>query len=158
VLDALASCGREVRIYGAGDRGREGSLWFRPIDEQTFVDDLATGDALVTTAGNQLVGEALHLGKPVLALPEEGNQEQYINAHFLRAGGGGDWMELADMSPARLDAFLARLDGFPGHVDRHRLDGTPAAVQAIEDQLACRSAARATRPVPCLGLAGGLAS
>ena len=48
--------------------------------------------AVVSTAGNQLVGEALYLGKPVLVMPERVNFEQAINAHYLEQSGAG-WVE-----------------------------------------------------------------
>jgi len=42
------------------------SLSFHPVDNDAFVRDLVTCEAAITTAGNQLIGEAFHLGKPVL--------------------------------------------------------------------------------------------
>lgn len=80
---------REVRMYGLGAQPRRGNLVFRDIDEHRFLEDLATCDAMISTAGNQLVGEALYLAKPVLVLPEARNFEQYINAHFLARSGAG---------------------------------------------------------------------
>lgn len=131
VLEALRGCGREVRIYGLGERPREGNLLFRPIDANGFLEDLRTCDALVCTAGNQLVGEALSLGKPVLALPEPRNYEQYINAHFLRREGGGDWCEMGELTAERLRMFLDRLERHRRAIRRERLDGLPEVVRLL---------------------------
>ncbi|MEM9701904.1 MAG: glycosyltransferase family protein, partial [Planctomycetota bacterium] len=94
IFNALRHCGRDVLVYGLGEKPPDGRLRFRPISESGFLEDLAGCDALVTTAGNQLVGEAHYLGKPVFAMPEPGNFEQRINAHFLRTEGGGDWVDI----------------------------------------------------------------
>ncbi|HEY4259708.1 MAG TPA: glycosyltransferase family protein, partial [Schlesneria sp.] len=71
VLETLAACDWDVRVYGLGELPRQGRITFHAIDEQRFVNDLANCAALVSAAGNQLLGEALYLGKPVFAIPEE---------------------------------------------------------------------------------------
>jgi uncharacterized protein (TIGR00661 family) len=88
-LKALIRSGSKVIVYGLGERPPLGNVTFKPVDPFTFVDDLATSRGLVSTAGNQLVGEALYLRKPVFAIPEDGNFEQHINAWFLRDSGCG---------------------------------------------------------------------
>jgi uncharacterized protein (TIGR00661 family) len=131
VLQALESCGREVRIYGLGRQSSRGNLRFLPIDEQRFIEDLASCDALVSTAGNQLVGEALHLGKPVFGMPEARNYEQYINGHFLKQDGGGDSVELEKLDAIRLKSFLNQLDEYRSRIDRQRINGLPRTVHVI---------------------------
>jgi uncharacterized protein (TIGR00661 family) len=135
MLEALKNCGRDVRIYGIGERPREGRLRFRPIDEISFLEDLAACDALISNAGNQLVGEALYLGKPVLAIPEARNFEQFINAHFLRAEGGGDWVAPDQFSDGSLGQFLTRLETPGVAINRHRMNGMPAVLAAIDRHL-----------------------
>ncbi|MEL6348107.1 MAG: glycosyltransferase family protein, partial [Myxococcota bacterium] len=66
----LQSLSREVRLYGAGRVGREGQIDYRPPGNLSFLRDLATCKAVLSTAGNQLVGEAIHYGKPLLVMPE----------------------------------------------------------------------------------------
>jgi len=89
VLDSLRSWGRTVHVYGHGALGRSGNLEFFDIEPVRFVEDLARARALISSAGNQVVGEALALQKPVLAYPQPGNWEQQINAHFLQQSGMG---------------------------------------------------------------------
>src|SRR3546814_6261757 len=59
----------KVRVYGTRRRGEDDNLDFRAPSVQGFIDDVAGCRAVLSTAGNQLIGEALHFGKPVLALP-----------------------------------------------------------------------------------------
>jgi uncharacterized protein (TIGR00661 family) len=132
-LDLLKTAGREVRVYGLGKRKPDGPLRFCPLDEQTFVDDLAGCAALVGAAGNQTLGESLFLGKPVLALPEQDHHEQLINSHFLRQMGGGDFTTVETFERPHLTRFLNRLDEYQDNLASHRghLDGTPAALAEI---------------------------
>ncbi len=136
MLDALAACGREVRVYGLGAGPARGNLRFRPVDEREFVADLSRSVALVSTAGNQLVGEALFLGKPVLVVPEECNREQGLNAHFLGACGGGSSLPPGPVARDAVARFLERRADFRCTVPRERLDGLPATLAVIRRQLA----------------------
>lgn len=133
VLDMLLASGREVRVYGLGERLAEGHLRFFPFDEQTFVDDLAGCAALVGAAGNQSLGEALFLGKPVLAMPERRHHEQLINAHFLAGMGVGEWMTMEQATTERLHQFCDRLEEYRGRLAGYRghLDGNAAAIAEI---------------------------
>ena len=135
VLEALQASGREVRVYGLGSRPRSGNLVFHAISEQRFLEDLASASALISTAGNQLVGEALFLGKPVLAFPEARNFEQYINAHFLEQSGAGAWAEMEQVTPGHLSDFLGRLDEFRARIQRSRMNGLPATLAALSRHL-----------------------
>ena len=132
LLAALEEVGIPTIVYGLGERPTEGKLQFRAIDEHRFLDDLAGCEAIVCTAGNQVVGEALYLGKPVLAMPEKENHEQYVNAHFLRQSGAGDWVELDRIDAAGIRAFLAKLDEWRSRIDVQWLNGNPAAIATLE--------------------------
>lgn len=149
MLEALASCGREVKVYGLGVRPRSGNLHFRPISEEEFLADLASCSAVVSNAGNQLLGEALFLEKPVLAIPEEGQHEQLINAHFLRLGGGGDFVRAAAFDDLRLKDFLTRLDRYGNLLDRKRICGNEVALAAIRRHLPRAVTERADRVAAC---------
>jgi uncharacterized protein (TIGR00661 family) len=133
VLEMLKENGREVRVYGLGARSDEGPLKFRPFDPQGFVDDVASCQALVGGAGNQSLGEAIYLGKPVFALPEEQHHEQLINSHFLRQMGAGDFEPLERVGPRHFQRFFARLDEFGAGAAQYagRINGTPAAVAEV---------------------------
>jgi len=132
LLRALARCGQEVRVYGLGSRPSVGKVRFREVDVFRFVEDLATSRALVTTAGNQLIGEALYLGKPVLGMPEEGNYEQRINAHYLRQSGLGVAVDIERISAKHIRRFVRRVDELRERIDRDQFYGNPAAAAMIE--------------------------
>jgi uncharacterized protein (TIGR00661 family) len=108
---ALAATGIESRIYGmrpgSTEEIREGNLRFLPFSEDGFISDLATARAVVAGGGFTLMGEAVFLKKPMLALPLEGQFEQWLNAKYLeRLGYGMCTLTLDD--PDVLPRFLER--------------------------------------------------
>jgi uncharacterized protein (TIGR00661 family) len=142
-VEAIAACGLPVRIYGLGEREPLGRCSFHAIDERRFVDDLAACRCLVSAAGNQLIGEALHLGKPLLVLPERAHSEQLMNSHFLEAMGCGEFALLEEVTADRVQTFLGRLDGLGPALAavRGRMDGTDEVLRVIEHRLAQRERA-----------------
>ena len=145
VLDALTASPWPVRIYGLGERPPLKNLTFHPIHEQKFVDDLAGCRAVVCAAGNQLLGESLFLGKPVMAIPEEIHHEQRINAHFLKQMGVGDWTTLERFALPTFEQFLARWDEYHATASqlRGRLDGTSITLDLLRNELHRHVALRA---------------
>jgi uncharacterized protein (TIGR00661 family) len=135
VIEALRQTGREVRIYGLGEKPASGNLRFRAIDEQRFIEDLSTSDALISTAGNQLVGEALYMGKAAFVVPEARNFEQYINGHFLAQSGAGEWCEMQKVTGDRLNKFLGKLDHYRSRICSSRINGLPATLEALRRHL-----------------------
>ena len=131
LFEALHNCGREVRVYGLGTRPSEGRIRYFDIDQLGFVEDLRTCYALISNAGNQLIGEAYYFKKPVLALPETGNFEQEVNAHFVRASGGGDWLHYDKLATDDLLRFLDRVPQLRGQIDSAAAVGNEQALRAI---------------------------
>lgn len=136
-LDCLEAIPAPVRVYGLGPRPGHGNVEYREIDEQTFLDDLSTCDAVISAAGNQLLGEALYFGKPVLALPERKHHEQRINACFLAELGGGEWRFLEEVDRQAMLDFWTRRDEHRRRLAESGLsfDGTDASAEAIEAML-----------------------
>lgn len=149
VLEVLARSKKPVRVYGLGELSPRGALTFCKIDEATFLEDLASADAVVAASGNQLMGEALYLGKPVLALPERKHHEQRINAHFLAAMGGGVARELESFNEGDFASFMERREGFRNRIARSEavFDGLEEATLVIR-QMLDNAPASSSRVVP----------
>jgi uncharacterized protein (TIGR00661 family) len=135
LLEALSASGREVRFYGLGALPSLGNIHFFAIEERRFVEDLASCDALVTTAGNQLLGEALYLKKPVLAMPEPKNSEQLIHGHLLAREGTGEWTDFERVNAATIRKFLARVELYRSRIVPDRLNGNAAALAELRRHL-----------------------
>jgi uncharacterized protein (TIGR00661 family) len=98
---ALAGLGRPVVVYGSGKVGRDGNAVHRPIDEGTFIDDLASCRAVLATGGHQLISEAIHLGKPMLLCPEA-TAEQRLNVREAERLGIARRVSHRDLTAAGL--------------------------------------------------------
>ena len=60
-----------------------------PDPKDDFITALSGCRGVITNAGHQLLSEALHLEKPILAIPMEGQFEQKLNAEMLKQSGRG---------------------------------------------------------------------
>ena len=54
-----------------------------------FIDDLRTARGVIASGGFTLMGEAVYLRRPMLAMPIGGQFEQVLNARYLEAEGYG---------------------------------------------------------------------
>ena len=88
---------------------------FFPASEpaEDFVTSLAGCRAVIAPAGHQLLSEALYLKKPVLAIPQEKQYEQRLNARMLKASGWGRGTDLSSLE-RDLRRFLDEIDSYPG--------------------------------------------
>ena len=109
----LAGVGCPCIAYGFGREGREGNILFKKPGMSEFLKDLTTCKAIIANAGFSLVSEALHLGKPYLAVPVKHQFEQIFNAYYLgKMGYGAYWEKL---TRERVESFLQDL---PGHCQK----------------------------------------
>jgi uncharacterized protein (TIGR00661 family) len=128
---ALRELGVPVIVYGTPRVGDDGPLSFRAPSNHAFLDDLASCRAVFSTAGNQLVGEAVWFGKPMLVTPEN-TVEQRLNAAAVERLGIGRAVAHDDVDGATLGGFLAGIDAYRESVRRAARDGRTEAVHSIE--------------------------
>jgi uncharacterized protein (TIGR00661 family) len=136
--EILARSGIECRIYGLRrdlkQDVREGSLLYRPFSEAGFIDDLRTARGVVAGGGFTLMGEAVYLRRPMLAIPVRKQFEQVLNARYLEAEGYG--LAAAEISDERLGAFIERLPDFERKLAGYRQDGNTDLLGALEQGIA----------------------
>lgn len=97
------------KVYGTGRTGRQGNVELCPFSGQGFVDDLRTARAVVAAAGFSLMGEAVHLQVPMLALPIKGQYEQTLNALYLEKLGYGQCHE-STLTVDVISSFLSQTE------------------------------------------------
>jgi uncharacterized protein (TIGR00661 family) len=102
-----------------------------PLSNLPFLEDLASCRAVLSTAGNQLMGEAIYLGKPVLVVPEH-CVEQRLNAAAVERLGIGLRTTPRRLTTARIRAFLDRHDEFAANMQRLVRDGLQETMSALE--------------------------
>ncbi|MFA8450423.1 MAG: glycosyltransferase family protein [Bacteroidales bacterium] len=63
------------------------NFYLHPLDQKSFINKVASGYGLITTAGFESVCEAAYIGKPVLMLPMHIEQEiNGADAHYFGIG------------------------------------------------------------------------
>lgn len=148
IEQALTNLDLPVVVYGTPFAAARENLDFRPIHPTAFLRDLAGCRAVIATAGNQLIGEALHFRKPVLALPER-VFEQQLNAWIVDRLGIGRAGTLADLSTDAIELFLADSAACAARMADMAGDGREAAIATLRQFIEeLRPAARAPVPPP----------
>lgn len=132
---ALAATELECRLYGMRpgltEERREGNLRFLPFSEPGFIADLATSRAVIAGGGFTLMGEAVFLGKPMLAIPIDNQFEQRLNARYLEREGYGMWAESLD-DPRVVPRFLERTADCARALASYRQDGNVLLLAAVD--------------------------
>ena len=136
--EILRRSGRECRIYGLrrdikGDMV-EGNLRYRPFSEAGFIDDLRTAAGVVASAGFTLMGEAVYLRRPMLAVPIAGQFEQVLNARYLQQLGFG--LAAEAITPACLGQFIEALPEFQRNLGLYRQEGNRDLLESLARTLA----------------------
>lgn len=127
--DPGGAASRPAAAALGGDGAASGpGLHLHDLDGAHFLERLARCRAYVGTAGFESLCEALWLGKPTLAIPVDGHDEQRFNAaDALRAGAAvaGTWHDLDAFvdrpprpSPQRVATFRAWVAQAPGLIVR----------------------------------------
>jgi uncharacterized protein (TIGR00661 family) len=143
LADTLAKTGLECRIYGmrrgiSSDQV-EGNLRYRPFSEEGFIDDLASARGVIAGGGFTLMGEAVFLHKPMLAVPLGHQFEQVMNARYLEhLGYGKAAMTLQD--PATVKDFVAAIPACEQALAAYHQDGNKRLFEKV-DELLDRAAA-----------------
>jgi uncharacterized protein (TIGR00661 family) len=142
--EILKQSGRECRIYGLRrdikEDVRDGNLLYRPFSEKGFIDDLRTAAGVVASAGFTLMGEAVYLRRPMLAVPIQGQFEQVLNARYLEKMGFG--LSADEISRERLGQFIERIPDCERHLASYTQDGNKDLLAGINRSLADVSAGR----------------
>lgn len=104
---ALGAVRGRFIAYGFGRDGEYGNVVYKKPSLEEFMRDLTSAKAIVANSGFSLVTEALHLGKPYLAVPVKRQLEQIFNAHWLQKMGYGAYWE--ELNKERVESFLYNL-------------------------------------------------
>jgi uncharacterized protein (TIGR00661 family) len=143
LAEVLAATGVECRIYGMRrtiqEEQVEGTLRYRPFSERGFIDDLASARGVIAGGGFTLMGEAVYLHKPMLAVPLEHQFEQVMNARYLEREGFGKMASKLG-EPGVVQDFVAAIPACEDKLAAYAQNGNSVLFQAV-DELLDRAAA-----------------
>jgi len=133
----LAKLLGEVRCrfvaYGFGREGTQGNIQFKKPSLDGFFSDLVSARAIIANSGFSLVTEALHLGKPYLAVPVSHQFEQIFNAYWLQKSGYGAYWE--SLNKERIESFLYNLPHYREALAAYPRQGNQALFQKLDSLL-----------------------
>ncbi len=130
----LAGVNREFIAYGFRREGRQGNIVYKKPSADGFLTDLTAADAIIANAGFSLVTEALHLGKPYLAVPVEHQFEQIFNAYWLKELGYGDYGE--DLGREHIEIFLSNMTKYRERLVSYPRQGNGALLAKLDALIA----------------------
>ncbi len=126
----LGSVRASFVAYGFGREGQHGNVHHKKPSQDGFLADLVSAKAVIANAGFSLVTEALHLGKPYLAVPVEHQFEQIFNAYWVdKSGYGAYWEEL---NKERMESFLYNLPQFRQRLAHYPRQGNEALFSKLD--------------------------
>ncbi len=135
--DDLLRILREVdvpcRVYGFRRNENLGKIQLRDFSEEGFVKDLASCRGVLATGGFSLMGEAVYLGKPLLAVPVRKQFEQVLNSLYLEKLGFGEYHQVLSVDAVR--GFVGKLDGYARSLEQHKQDGNKQILGALDGLL-----------------------
>ena len=135
---ALAALLRTVRCpfiaYGFGRDGQDGNILYKKPSGDGFFADLISAKGIVANSGFSLVTEALHLGKPYLAMPVSHQFEQIFNAYWLQKSEYGAYWE--ELSRERIEAFLYNLPHYREALQEYPRQGNQALFSKLDALIA----------------------
>lgn len=133
VASLQPSEGEHVVLYGRGELGRRiaraasaagghyvaygfeseplANVEYKRTSNQQFLADLASCKAVISSGGQQLIGEARYFGKPVLVVPMPKQHEQEINARYAKQERLGDHCPVNELSSERIRRFVRQRFG-----------------------------------------------
>jgi len=141
---ALAKLLSSVRCrfiaYGFGREGQneEGNILYKKPSLDGFFADLTSARAIVANSGFSLVSEALHLGKPYLAVPVSHQFEQIFNAYWLEKSGFGAYWE--ELNKERVESFLYNLPHYREALAKYPRQGNRALLEKLDSLIAQHTA------------------
>lgn len=147
LLRALEDVGVPADVYGLdASMQAPANVTLRSASRTGFLEHLTTCRAVVSTAGFTLLSEALHLGKPVLTMPNRGFFEQALNALALEDAGRGEVVE-RDLGASDLEEFLKRAETYRRPASTEGTSGRETAADVVEAVLEGGSAGRSRAAV-----------
>jgi uncharacterized protein (TIGR00661 family) len=116
--------------YGFGREGSDGNIIFKKPSLDGFFSDLVSARAVIANSGFSLVTEALHLGKPYLAVPVSHQFEQIFNAYWLEKSGYGAYWE--ELNKERVESFLFNLPHYRESLAGYPRQGNHALLRKLD--------------------------
>ncbi len=107
-------------------------LEYNSIDPIKFIDKLIKCKAVISSAGNTLLSEAIFLKKPFFGVGLQGLFEQRLNLYLLENAGWGEGCKISELTEAHVLSFLKNINKYQQKLkDVNTVDNTDKIVNLI---------------------------
>ncbi|MBN2459576.1 hypothetical protein JXB28_04800 [Candidatus Woesearchaeota archaeon] len=152
ILPVLAGIDEKFVMYvsNPAKMKRQKNIKYKEQSHTEFPKDLARCKAVISSAGEQLMSEALYLGKPIFLLPEGGTFEQVLNGYYVKQAGVGSFKEINKAKQEHILDFLRSLKNYNANIKKMRIKNSIGQImKAINSEL--KRAAEQKRPLQMRG-------
>jgi uncharacterized protein (TIGR00661 family) len=134
ILNILKTINEEFIVYGFNVNKKDKNLIFRKFEEsnKNWFKDLESCKAIISTAGFNLIAEAVYLKKPFLAIPLRRHYEQIFNAKVLDELNYGKFLQKP--SKKEIESFLKNLNMYNKKLKNQKFQ-FPQATILLEENL-----------------------
>ena len=123
IITLLKETDKKFIIYGLDIAKQEKNCTFKKFSKAGFLNDVATAQAIIGSAGLSLITESLYLYKPYLALPVKRRFEQLLNSYYLKKLNYGNYAE--KLTSEGLNDFLDNIPKYEKELTHYkRLDNS----------------------------------
>lgn len=134
LIQILKKIDENFIVYGYGENKKVDNITFKDFSEDGFITDLSSATAVIANSGFTLIGEALYLQKPYLAVPLKKQFEQILNGLYIeKLGYGESQMEL---DANNIKKFLKNQDHYRVKLKGFKHDGNKKIKNKIDSLLA----------------------
>lgn len=152
VAQAAAALGRPVILFGGSQEVPLRGVTRMSFSASAFHQVLMRSRAVLSSAGSQLMSECLLYGIPQLALFQDGDDEQRLNAHMLQGMSAFSYgLPFGECSAEAIEAFVHRLPAQP----LPRAHGMPARAVTEVASSVVQALIGAAERAPCRPSDGG---
>jgi uncharacterized protein (TIGR00661 family) len=109
---------------------------YHSIDPIKFISKLAECKAVISSAGNTLLSEAIYLKKSFYGITLQGLFEQRLNLYLLHNTGWGDGCKISELSEKHISGFINDIDKYNAKIQNAKtFDNTDKIVDLIIDKI-----------------------
>lgn len=101
------------------------------IDPVNFAQKLLNCKAIISSAGNTTLGEALFLKKPFFAISLEGQFEQRLNRYLLEKKGWGTGCKLSELKKEHLVNFIKNIEIYKNNLKDANIEDHTEKITSI---------------------------
>ena len=118
-------------IYGLNENKVQENVQMKKFNEKKFISDLASAKAVICNGGFTTIGEALHLGKPILSIPIRNHYEQFLNGYYLKKLRYGEYAE--KLNEKALNHFLENLKKYKKSLSKYKRENNKRLLKKLDE-------------------------